>query len=240
MDRFVNDDIFVTSQRTASFITEQELKQKLCDAVRIHCDDYDYQDYLDNIEDFGIDEEDPLPWGQAVSTLLNCSDRIYEAKDVCVDHENIELEWDGWRAHCSGTCEPAEYLGIHTINGFTFCGVLTSGDWEWPIFAILYWDGKDIQIYIPKRGNKVNVDAMTAFGSEGEHLGPFCGKLYSNGKQLCEAYSQMGFKLNVNDPDWSGLYAKKYGFTEVEDIAYNWDAMMEEVFSNFVIVDSEN
>lgn len=243
MERFINDDILVMFKKTVPAITEDELKQRLCDAVRIHCNDYDYQDYLDNIEY----EDDPLPWGHAVSMLLNCSDRIRRDKDIQVDHENINLDWSDWNAHCTGTDEPAKYLGIHTIDGFTFCGAETGGDWECPIFIILYWDGEDIHTYIPKSGNTVNMDAMTAFGSEGETLQIFDWgadeEFSTRGKRVLAKYESLGIyapKNMYDDFSWSNLYIQQYGYKLNKegyvDIPFNWSAIMSEIHECFTVI----
>jgi hypothetical protein len=251
MSRFINDDILVMFQKTIPTITEDVLKQKLCDAVRAHCDDFDYQDYLDNIECFSDDDDDkdPLPWGHAVSTLLNCSDRIRRDKDIDVDHENIMLGWSDWNVSYSGTSEPAEYLGIHTINNFTFCGITTGGDWEHPIFVILYWDGSDIRAYIPKRGNAVNMDTMTAFGSESDTLENLCWHtedlLSERGKKILAKYKNLGIYTEessdmYDDYFWSDLYVRQYGYKLDEegyvDVPFNWEAMMSEIQECFTAV----
>lgn len=251
MERYINDDVLVIFKQTVPAITEDELKQRLCDAVRIHCDDYDYKDYLDAIEDFADDEdeEDPLPWGQAVSILLNRSDRIRQDKDICVNHENIELDWSDWNTHCAGTDAPAKCLGVHTIDGFTFCGVETGGDWEYPIFLILYWDGSDIHAYIPKRGNMVNMDAMTAFGSEGETMESFGWwndeEYSSRGKAALVKYINLGIcsqepKDMYDDFSWSSLYIKQYGYELDKEgyvrVPFNWEAMMSEIHECFTVI----
>lgn len=248
MERYINDDILIMFRQTVPAITEDELKQRLCDAVRIHCDDYDYKDYLDAIEYFSDDEEDkedPLPWGHAVSILLNRSDRIYQEKDICVDHENIKLNWSEWDARWYGTNEPAKYLGVHTINGFTFCGVETGGDWEDPVFLILYWDGNDIHTYIPKRGNMVNMDAMTAFGSEDDTMESSdwgSEKKYTpRGKVALAKYVNLGICAQTpKNFCWSDLYIKQYGYALNKDgyidFPFNWEAMMSEIQECFTVI----
>ncbi len=60
-------------------------------------------------------------------------------------------------------------LGFHTLeNGLTYLGVRAGGDWEEPLFYIIYWDGKKLRAYIPKDGNTWNQQTKTAYGSEEE------------------------------------------------------------------------
>ncbi len=247
MSRFINDDILIMFQKIIPIITEDELKQKLCDAVRVHCNDSEFQDYLNTTRYFSIRAE--LPWERAVSKLLNCSDQIRHDKDIDVDHENIMLGWSDWNVSCSGTSEPAEYLGIHTINNLTFCGVKTGGDWEHPVFVILYWDGSDIRAYIPKRGNAVNMDTMTAFGSEGDTLENLCWHtedlLCERGKKILAKYESLGIYTEesgdiYDDCFWSKLYIQQYGYKLNEkgyvDVPFNWEAMMSEIQECFTAV----
>ena len=114
MERFINDDIKVSEHRTAVAISEDEFKQKLCDAVLSHCGQDDYDEMIEYAMD-EPDENDPLPWGHAVSFLLNCSYRIMDEKDISVDHENIMIDWGNWAILHTGTAEPAKYLGVHTM-----------------------------------------------------------------------------------------------------------------------------
>lgn len=249
MERFINDDIRVNVHRTAAAISEDEFKQKLCDAVLSHCgqDDYDEMMAMAYAMD-EFDENDPLPWGHAVSILLNCSYRIMDEKDISVNHENIMIDWGNWAILRSSTTEPAKYLGVHTINGLTFCGALTGGDWEDSVFVILYWDGEDIHIYIPKRGNTINMDAMTAFGSEGDELENWgwdtSEKFSVLGKEVIAKYRALGLCgddiIDADDFFWSELYIRKYGYSLNEngyvDVPMNWEAMMNEIHECFTAI----
>ena len=58
-------------------------------------------------------------------------------------------------------------LGVQTLdNDFTFIGFQAGGDWELPIFFIIYYDGKDIRGYIPKEGNVYNKTTKQALGND--------------------------------------------------------------------------
>lgn len=68
-------------------------------------------------------------------------------------------------------CDPAEskewQVGFQTLdNGFTYVGIMAGGDWEFPVYSILYHDGKEFRGYIPTKGNSYNPVSKTAFGSE--------------------------------------------------------------------------
>lgn len=81
---------------------------------------------------------------------------------VQFDFENFEVE--------EGHFGPKGLMGYHTLsNGFTFLGCCAGGDWEVPVFFIIYWDGKKLRAYIPTDGNPWNTDMGTAYGSEDWH-----------------------------------------------------------------------
>lgn len=72
------------------------------------------------------------------------------------------------------TLKPKEFIvtgdhivGLHTLpSGLTYLGVLMGGDWEEPLFGIIYHDGQTFRGYIPNDGNIFNKDTKTAFGND--------------------------------------------------------------------------
>ncbi len=64
---------------------------------------------------------------------------------------------------------PEKLIGYHTLpNGMTFLGVAAGGDWEIPVFFIIYWDGKQLRGYIPEKGNLWNTTTKGAYGNDDE------------------------------------------------------------------------
>lgn len=60
-----------------------------------------------------------------------------------------------------------KYMGLTTLeNGLTYLGVSAGGDWEWPVFFAIYWDGKKLRGYIPEDGNPWNTDTNMAYGND--------------------------------------------------------------------------
>ena len=85
---------------------------------------------------------------------------------VIFDTENLECKKG------EGYCNCGEITGLRTLdNGLTFLGITAGGDWENPLFFIIYFDGKDLRGYIPTDGNSWNKKTKTAYGSEGEREG---------------------------------------------------------------------
>lgn len=224
--RYINDDIKIVRRLTACCISEEEFRQKVI-AETEAMDDYDREYYVRCVED-GSD-----PFYQAIGALLYGHDRIRCGKEIEVDHENLEFEtWRGYKDK-----EKAEgLLDIHTIDGLTFCGMITGGDWESPLFMIFYWDGEKICTYFPRKGNPFNLDAMTAFGSEGEKLGDYADELTPKGVTLKTTYESLGLHRYVKDwCDWTGAYCAKYGLNSNGEIPFNWDAIKEDIFETFEV-----
>lgn len=58
-------------------------------------------------------------------------------------------------------------LGFNTLaNGLTYCGMSAGGDWEYPVFFIVYWDGKKLRGYVPTEGNPWNTTTKAAYGND--------------------------------------------------------------------------
>lgn len=64
--------------------------------------------------------------------------------------------------------QKGEMYGYKTLkdNGFTYFGVSAGGDWEFPVFFVVYWDGKKIRGYVPTDGNPWNTTTKQAFGND--------------------------------------------------------------------------
>lgn len=77
---------------------------------------------------------------------------------VNFDLENFESsndKYDTW-PHC----------GFHTLpNGLSFQGFSAGGDWEHPVYFIIYWDGTKLRGYIPTEGNTFNRKTKYSYGN---------------------------------------------------------------------------
>lgn len=62
-----------------------------------------------------------------------------------------------------------DLLGFKTLdNGFTFLACLAGGDWEQPVYFIIYWSGTCLRAYIPSKGNLWNRTTKQAYGNDSE------------------------------------------------------------------------
>jgi hypothetical protein len=101
-------------------------------------------------------------WGEEYLSYKELTPAV--AKDlnkVNFDTENITEE--------SYTFGPEGLLGYQILpNGMPFYGVCAGGDWETPVFFIIYWDGTKLRGYIPEDGNLWNTDTKQAYGNDKE------------------------------------------------------------------------
>lgn len=59
--------------------------------------------------------------------------------------------------------------GLCTVGDFSFFGLWAGGDWQHPVFFILYWyDDKKLRAYIPKDGNQYHKKEKRAYTSKDE------------------------------------------------------------------------
>lgn len=138
--------------RKAPIITMDEFKQKLGDTARRAA------------KEELTAEEMVNPWESAFSFLW------FENASIRDDLRKVQFDFENYS---SPDEDPNEYdkriVGFHQLpNGMPFVGCWAGGDWEMPVYFILYWDGKKIRGYIPESGNTFNVKSRTAYGSEGD------------------------------------------------------------------------
>lgn len=97
--------------------------------------------------------------------------------DIEFDTENISSR-DDYINIAKGEGNIRDILGFHEEKGFCYLGINAGGDWENPIFFILYYDGEKIDFYIPKAGNTFNPDTNSAFGNNEEPVEDDEGSVY--------------------------------------------------------------
>jgi hypothetical protein len=213
--RFVNDDVKLKNGgRNAAKISEEELWKKIVARAQSVGDD------CEDEEDDGYDGENA--W-RFVQNLMWCDPIIKKDIKFNVDRENVLTPEDGYD----------EYLGMHTLpNGLTYYGIIMGGDWEIPMFMIIYWDGKKLRCYIPSYGNLVNLDFGCAFGSEEDSLDDEDKKA-----KLIKKYAKYGEIPDEDDFDfqtWSDLYCRMYDETR-DGCEYNYNAMIEDITSRIIV-----
>jgi len=87
-------------------------------------------------------------------------------KKVEEDIGKVNFDFENWEAAAPGYCNCGDIMGYRVApNGLPFLGVTAGGDWEYPVFFIIYWDGKKLRGYVPTDGNMWNTDTKEAYGN---------------------------------------------------------------------------
>ncbi len=107
-------------------------------------------------------------------------------------------------------------------NGVPYAWLFFGGDWEVPVYGMLYWDGKDIRGYLPTYGNMFNAHQKAAFGSDGFFAGPYTYE--EDGKLFTESFH--------SEEDWMGFLRENFYMGETGKVN---DAACDKDFSSRVI-----
>lgn len=111
-----------------------------------------------------IDDLEKKIWERLGADGFIDEDLIKErlGKDLKVKFSFENFECPGPNAYGKGSL-----LGFKTLsNGMTYCGMSAGGDWEYPVFFIVYWDGKKLRGYVPTDGNPWNTTTKEAYGNK--------------------------------------------------------------------------
>lgn len=134
--------------------------------------------------------------------------------DIEFDWENYE--WKGWNR----TNE--EYLGIQELEGRVFIGCQAGGDWEYPVYFIVFIQNGKWRAYIPKDGNVYNHDTMRAFGN---------GNDYKN-----EINLDLQFLKKLYPNDFRDIEHKNYDSTGNDcEIMWDYEKIKQDIISNIEI-----
>jgi len=88
-----------------------------------------------------------------------------------IDKLDLKVKFDLENHEIAGHANfgPKELMGYKLgSSGLTYCGCCAGGDWEFPVFFIIYWDGKRLRAYVPTDGNPWNTATKQAFGNDDE------------------------------------------------------------------------
>jgi len=136
--------------RIAAKIAPKKLLKKIEDAIRNHS-------LFENEE--GSESCDFFYTNRHI--LLSLNQKLQkDLSKIQFDLENF------YSAPFNPPGDSAAILGLHTSSsGLTFLGCEAGGDWEYPIYFIIYWDGEILRSYIPNKGNYYNKKTKMAFGN---------------------------------------------------------------------------
>lgn len=126
---------------------------------------------------------------------------VYDIIYTLLNHEKLgkvmsdwnKVDFDLENLYISYNHNREWQLGFQQLGtGFTYIGVVAGGDWEHPLYAIIYHDGKTFRGYVPKKGNTYNQVTNTAFGSESNVSNSFD----SENKLIIKGLEKLGCSLD--------------------------------------------
>ena len=81
--------------------------------------------------------------------------------------KDIKVKFDTENFTDSGDFRLKPLLGYRSDpSGLTYYGAAAGGDWEHPVYCVVYWDGKRLRGYVPTDGNPWNTDTKEAYGND--------------------------------------------------------------------------
>jgi hypothetical protein len=97
-------------------------------------------------------------------------DHFYKTLTRQIEKDLSKVEFDTENVECKSYYPKIDayekILGYHTLdNGLSFLGITAGGDWESPVFFIIYFDGYKLRGYIPEKGNSWCKKTKSAYGN---------------------------------------------------------------------------
>lgn len=235
--RFINDDVQLKNGgRKAARVTAVDLWRMILQRATLLAED---EDTLKELQK-AVELEDNQAMYRALEVLHTCDRLIVAGNKFNADVKNLLIGANGHVCECAyddnDIGEPL--IGLQTLpNGLTFYGYMAGGDWEYPVFLIIYFDGKKLRSYTPAYGNCVNLDCHTAFGSEGD------SKKNIDYEKLKAKYIKRGWnfdddgnELDTDDSDFMyRCYLNKYELT-YDTLGFNWDAIRKDIEARIEVV----
>jgi hypothetical protein len=146
-----------------------------------------------------------------------------DLNSILFDFENYETDAEK---------ETGSLMGLQTLeNGLHYWGMYAHGDWEEPVFFIVYWDGHSIRGYIPLLGNTWNPHTGAALGNGIEKLFERLGET---------AFEQITQEPGFKDPDTQFL-EESYGgplpetFNKERDVKFHWPSLRFDIKNTLIV-----
>lgn len=223
---FINENVKIEKGiRKAVSISGQELEQKIIDRAR-------------EVKNYSPDTQVELK--SAIFDIIGHDEIIKNDCNVDFHCENMTINP---KSLFGSSLTDDTLVGTHTLdNEFSFIGVQAGGDWEYPTFFILYYDGENVRMYIPSRGNCINLDFMSAFGSESLNY-----YTHTNGISATEFFNKLEQKYKdlgiwdelVKDKDnfeWDEETAIKLYSKQYDDFGFHWHAIKDDIMTAIEII----
>lgn len=130
-------------------------------------------------------------------------------------------------------------LGFRTLpNGLTFYGMQLGDDSGYPLFLIIYYDGKRLRAYLPTYGNPWNTDCKCQIGQEID-TDIFCDKIvpkYIQAGLLDPSFAKPYFDWTTKQEEQaSEAYLQKYGLTD-STLGFHWNAIQKDIETRIAVI----
>jgi len=125
---------------------------------------------------------------------------------VDFDFENYECEPETSGTYRDRPCN--RMLGFQLLDGnnLQYWGCIGGGDWEWPVYFILYWDGRKVRGYVPLcSGNRFNRNTYKAYGNADNY-------------KYDEDHNYIQLEYTDDAVDLKNQYPELFADTELKDI----------------------
>jgi hypothetical protein len=229
--RFINDDVKLkVGGRKAAPITKERLGRMILETARNNPNEM-VRDVLSTLDEKWYEYCDGSQFLQICTSLTEDKSLQKDNKfHACA--ENVV----GHKYYPSHTEIGKPLMGMHTLdNGLTFFGFAVGGDWELPVYMIVYFDGKKLRLYTPSYGNLVNLDFKSALGSEDTDC--------KNIDKIIKKYEKLGVYPEDEDDFFDRpavTYLAQYGIDEdgfdCGEANYNWDAIKQDIEARIEVV----
>lgn len=233
MPRYINDDqLPIRARKIMKKLSKKEFWDLMFDFAKNH------DSYNEISSNYNIYDDNG---GYTILSIIlsKCESVNLDKNTINIDSENMTCDKNlTFGDDIVGT----PMLGLQSINDeFSFFGFELGGDWEYPAFGIIYYDGDDFRVYYPHCGNPINLDFKCAFGSEFiDWTNPIqvqkYAKIYS---KVFAANPKRGIFYTDVLEDEEGLmdlYKMKYDM-DIDDstFGFNWDLIKEDILKMFVL-----
>lgn len=187
---------------------------------------------IEQFEEGYLDQDDMQDWD-----ITNPPDDTYSFIYYLVEKlkSDLKVKFDTENSSWGMDFGPTSIEGYQRLsNGLEYFGISAGGDWECPVFFIVYTDGKKLRAYIPTYGNTFNADLNTAFGSETE----------SDKFDACVAKYRKKYP-NLYDPDDEEEFLNKCFLLKfnhyvpddwLEEIDFDTDKIIEDIESRIEVI----
>lgn len=118
---------------------------------------------------------EPIGYFDFIQKVNDAKDRTKEEGTFCalfttVEKDlKVEFDRENTAAGQADGMGPEGLMGHVSLgNGLEFWGLCAGGDWEFPVYFIVYWDGRKLRGYVPTAGNPWNTTTKRAYGNDVE------------------------------------------------------------------------